>query len=119
MARNFTLKFLRKLLNERSCQFQFAINHGRVDNTIEHPLQDKEYNQILNQALDLLPSQQKQVYHLARVEGLSHADIAQKMNISAWTVSNHMKSALKFIRQKLEPLIRFNSFLLFFSIVNQ
>src|SRR5687767_2645676 len=55
MARNFTLKFLRKLLNERSCQFQFAVDHGRVDNTIEHPLQDKEYNYILNQTLDLLP----------------------------------------------------------------
>jgi RNA polymerase sigma-70 factor (family 1) len=119
MARNLTLKFLRKLLNERSCQFQFAIEHEGVDNTIEHLLLDKEYDKIVNQTLAMLPSQQRQVYHLARVDGLTHADIAQKMNISPWTVSNHMKSALKFIRQKLGPFARFNLSLILLRIFDQ
>jgi RNA polymerase sigma-70 factor (family 1) len=116
MARNLALKFLRRLYNERSRQFQFTLEHSRVDTTAEHLLQEREYTEILKKTLDLLPPQQKQVYYLSKFEYMSHEEIAQKMSISAWTVSNHMKSALKFIRQRLDTVIGFNALLVVLRI---
>jgi RNA polymerase sigma-70 factor (ECF subfamily) len=113
MARNKTLNLLKKLLNDRKIQFHYAAAHGRVDNNVEHSMQDKEYTRIFNQTLELLPAQQKQVYYLAKVEGLPFTDIAQKMNISPLTVGVHMKRALKFLRGKIIPIAKLNSFLLF------
>jgi RNA polymerase sigma-70 factor (family 1) len=111
MARNKTLNLLRKLLNDRTIQFHYAVAHGRFDNNFEHSMQDKEYTTIFNQTLELLPAQQKQVFYLAKMEGLPVADIAQKMNISPLTVGVHMKRALKFLREKIIPVARLNSFL--------
>lgn len=115
MARNLALNFLRRLYNERSRQFQFTLEHSRVDNTAEYLLQEREYNEILQRTLDMLPPQQKQVYYLSKFEYMTHEEIAQKLSISAWTVSNHMKSALKFIRQRLDSVIGLNSLIVLFK----
>jgi RNA polymerase sigma-70 factor (family 1) len=116
MARNKTLNLLKKLLNDRKIQFHYTVAHGRFDNNVERSIQDKEYTRIFDRAVELLPAQQKQVYHLAKVEGLPFADIAQKMNISPLTVGVHMKRALKFLREKIIPITRLNSFLLLLNI---
>lgn len=51
--------------------------------------------------IDSLPSQQKQVIRLSRIEGLSHEEIAEKLNISIRTVENHIYRALNTIKKKL------------------
>jgi RNA polymerase sigma-70 factor (ECF subfamily) len=59
----------------------------------------REFQRIIHTAIGLLPPQQKQVYHLSREEGLSHDEIAQRMNLSKNTVRNHIVAALNSIRQ--------------------
>lgn len=44
-------------------------------------------------------SKKKLIYHLSRVEELSHDEIALKLNISKNTVKNHMVEASRFIRE--------------------
>jgi RNA polymerase sigma-70 factor, ECF subfamily len=63
-----------------------------------------EYNELTNkldQIVRNLPSRQKEVYLLHKVEGLKYKEISERLNISVNTVENHMSSALKTIRKKL------------------
>jgi len=68
-----------------------------VDLQIEYAELDEKLDEIIK----ALPSRQKEVYLLHRVEGLKYSEIAEKMNISINTIENHMSRALKTIRKKL------------------
>ncbi|SKC40552.1 RNA polymerase sigma factor [Ohtaekwangia koreensis] len=103
MARNLTYKTLRKLAFEELAKSKFTEESILVDNTMDDLLLEKQYEQLLQQAVGLLPSQQKQVFQLAKVEGLSHEAIAKQLNISRLTVKTHMAKALQFIRHYLQP----------------
>jgi RNA polymerase sigma-70 factor (ECF subfamily) len=103
MARNLTLNQLEKLANERVAQYKFISDLKGVTDNTDHALAEQQYEQLLQETLALLPPQQKRVYELSRIEGLNHEDIARQLNISHWTVNNHISCALKFIRLHLKP----------------
>lgn len=48
-----------------------------------------------------LPDRQREALLLSRYEGLSHAEIADVMNVSARTVNNHLVAALRTLRNKV------------------
>ncbi len=62
----------------------------------------KEYEGIINKAVDQLPEQQKKIFKLTRQQGLSHEQISKELGITRRTVSNHMTKALNSIRQFLK-----------------
>jgi RNA polymerase sigma-70 factor (ECF subfamily) len=103
MAKNLTLNYLRKLAAEHIAQYKFTTQRNNIDNSTEFPLIDQQLEDLLNKTIEKLPPQQREVYHLARVEGLTHEAIATRLHISPHTVRNHMVSALKFIKVTLEP----------------
>mgnify|MGYP000892551097 CR=1 FL=1 len=76
-----------------------------TDNTLENSIQEREYEQLLQNALSQLPVHQREIFRLAREEGLSHEEIARKLNLSRLSVKAHMKRALAFLRRKLGPII--------------
>ncbi|MNY30981.1 RNA polymerase sigma factor [compost metagenome] len=57
---------------------------------------------VIKQALELLPAQQKEVYRLCHQEGLKYEEAALRLNISVNTVQTHMSRALKFLRTHLK-----------------
>ena len=57
--------------------------------------------QDLNSLTNKLTPYQKEIFLLSREEGLSNKEIAQKLNISANTVKNHLVTALKFIKYNM------------------
>ena len=61
----------------------------------------REYEAKLREAIGLLSPQRRLVYALSREKGLSHVDIARKLQLSKHTVSNHIVEAQKFIRSYL------------------
>lgn len=74
-----------------------------------------ELKKILDTAVEKLPSRQKLVYHLSRVEGLKYNEIAGRLNISPLTVKKHMQQALHFIREQFShyPVTPFIIYLLY------
>jgi len=71
----------------------------------EQPEAQTFYNelvQITSQIIEELPPKRKMIYQLSRNEGLSHKEIAQKMNVSVKTVESQMRLALQFIRKQLK-----------------
>lgn len=102
MAKNLTYKTLRKIAFEQTLQNNL-VRDLQSEEITESTLLDQQYTQLIEQAVGLLPSQQKQIFQLAKVEGLSHKDIAGQLKISHLTVKTHMAKALRFIRHYLQP----------------
>lgn len=77
-----------------------------------HAVEVKEYDHIIQKAIDQLPSQRKLIYYLNREEGLNYQQIANELHISRHTVKNQLSTALQSIRRFLAQGTRF--FSLFF-----
>jgi RNA polymerase sigma-70 factor (ECF subfamily) len=93
-ARNHALNYLRKVARER------ALEAARKEATAVAPADadPDERFELLEQAIAHLPPQQQNVYILHRRQGLSHAEIAERMHLSVETVKKHMSLALRSIR---------------------
>lgn len=64
----------------------------------------KELQEALNTALGLLTNQQRKVFELSRIQGLSHPEIAEMLNMQRETVKKHISDALRTIRGNLHRL---------------
>lgn len=62
----------------------------------------KETGAIIHEAIQSLSHRQRQIYQMAKQEGLKHAEIAQRLGLSTSTVKEHMKQALAKIRACLK-----------------
>ena len=102
MAKNLTYRTLRKMAAEEI--FRSNLLEESVDDEVaDGAVLEEQYDQLIQQAVGLLPAQQKQVFQLAKVQGLSHKDIAGQLKISHLTVKAHMAKALRSIRHYLQP----------------
>jgi RNA polymerase sigma-70 factor (family 1) len=62
----------------------------------------KEFQWMIQEAVDQLPPQLNRSFVLSRMAGMSHAEIARQMELSPLTVKSHIARALTFIRSYLE-----------------
>jgi RNA polymerase sigma-70 factor (family 1) len=102
-ARNRSLDHLRNQKIEKGMiqSLEKKMGDGTV-NTTEEVILYNETNRILQEAVRLLPEQQRTVYRLARLEGLSREEIAERLGISPNTVKNHLSSAIKTVKNYLD-----------------
>lgn len=97
-TRNHTLKLLRRMALEIKTSRMMADTYEDSHNETEEYIIFKESAQILSQAIDKLPPQQKLVYQLCHQEGLKYEEAAERLNLSKLTVKTHMQHALRFLR---------------------
>ncbi|MDR6804772.1 RNA polymerase sigma-70 factor (ECF subfamily) [Dyadobacter sp. BE34] len=90
----------------------------QADNATERMVQEDEREKLLQEAVRSLPDHQRKIFQLAREEGLSHEAIAERMNLSRLAVKAHMKRILRFIRTRLDPVLKAETFfwLLIFAV---
>ena len=60
----------------------------------------------MEQAVEALPNRRRLIYRMARHQGMSYAEIAAALGISAKTVENQMGRALKLLRERLADFSR-------------
>jgi len=82
---------------------------SELQNTTEEEVIAHDLEHYAEKIVDKLPRQQQLVYKLSRVEGLSHKEIAEQLQISPNTVKNHMVEALKTLKTHL----KYSDFLFF------
>jgi RNA polymerase sigma-70 factor (ECF subfamily) len=70
----------------------------------------------IREAIDNLPPQMKKVFEMSRYDGLAHAEIARRMNLSKKTVETQIGRAIKKLKEKLEIFIG-GSFIIFFMVM--
>lgn len=102
IAYNTTISLLRKRVNENKYHDRLKLKQQitEADQIIDE-IHLKEINSHLKYLLEQLTPRQKEIFQLSREEGLTHDEIAKKLNISVHTVKNHMVTALAFINSHL------------------
>ena len=75
------------------------------DYTVESPeflLEEKEYHDRLQKALEELSEEQRVTFLLNRIEGKKHQEIADMLGISRKAVEKRIYTTLKILREKVE-----------------
>lgn len=98
IARNETYKILKQIAKNYKIVL-LAENHEAISHeNSEDSLIAKEYNSLLQKAIDKLPHQQKQVFQLIKQEQLKRNEVAEILHIQPETVKFHLAQAMKNIR---------------------
>jgi RNA polymerase sigma-70 factor (ECF subfamily) len=101
IARHLAIDHLRKKVFTTNNE-DYLVDYFSDDAITPHEKAEyKELEKVLNSAIDNLPAQLQQVFRLSRFEGLSHAEIALRMNITRITSKSYMVRALYAIRKYL------------------
>lgn len=100
MARNLIFDSIKAIAQETSAIQELAHSPQHVNDT-DDLVSETQYEALLHKVVNELPPQQKQIFRLARMEGLSHQAIAAQLQISRLTVKTHMAKALQTIRQSI------------------
>ena len=110
IAYNSTMSLLRKRLTEVKYR-EYLKRFQQVETTapVIEELQFNELNEKVQALLNQLTPRQKEIYMLSREEGLTHKEIAKKLEISENTVKNHLVNTLRYLKSHISS--RFFCFL--------
>jgi len=93
-------QFRQKVKDQKYEQFLIQQAQQNYQNP-EEELEYKELKSLVNDALTELPERRREIYQFSREEGLSHKEIASRLNINSKTVENQINLALRHIRKRL------------------
>lgn len=101
LSRNHITDHLRKkVFNAENVDFlleYFSSDAVSVHDKMEY----RELENLLSRAVEQLPDKVREVFKLSRHEGLSHPQIAEKLNISVFTSRTYITRAIQEIRAYL------------------
>lgn len=103
IARNLTYNHLRSIANQESLKEEFWKNISDLSKQTEDCLLLKEYENLVEDILQNIPTQKRSIFILSRKQGKTNQEIAELLGISPKTVKNHLWATLKTIRTQLEP----------------
>lgn len=115
IAYNTTISLLRK----RTCEKKYLDHLKSLQQPVDSlnlidEIHFNELNEKVQSMLDELTPRQKEIFQLSREEGLSHDEIAKKLDISINTVKKHMANTLAFLKLHIDSSLTIN--LLFFHL---
>ena len=101
ITRNLLLNELRTRLNSQKTKdevlkLSIAEEYDNFEQTEFNELKEK-----LDLEIDNLPVKQKEIFILSRREGLSHKEIAEKLNISTKTVEYHIGQSIRILKNRI------------------
>jgi RNA polymerase sigma-70 factor (ECF subfamily) len=100
-SKRLSLNALRNTITAKSHLENLFVHFNESSNSVEETVFAHDLGALAEKVIADLPSQQQTVFKLSRIEGHSHKEIADHLNISTNTVKNHMGTALKTIKSKL------------------
>jgi len=101
IAQNIVYDFYRKAARDGKLLSEIkAVSVAAYLHT-EETILFKETSEMLNNAIDGLPAQQKLVFILCKIEGKSYAEVSRRLGISISTINGHIVKATKHIKKYL------------------
>lgn len=79
---------------------QFLADTPETGYEIERDIDVRDMRKLIDEIINSMPEQRRQVFILSRKHFLTNEQIAQKLNISKRTVEKHISLALNTIREK-------------------
>lgn len=105
VVRNTSYNALKRMAAE-NIVFKKMLDKQKVPaESMEDVMNSKELESLIFKAVQRLPPQQRKIFLLSRMQGLKHSEIAQKLGISVFTVKNHIKAALRFLKSNVQSNI--------------
>ncbi|SDE58765.1 RNA polymerase sigma-70 factor, ECF subfamily [Mucilaginibacter pineti] len=99
IARNKTIDFLRRLALETNIIQTLSTQLTEVHNIVDEKLNADSLLLIVNEALRGLSVQKQQIFELSKIQGFSHDEISEKLQLSKSTVKNHLSETLKHLKK--------------------
>ncbi|MEO9209952.1 MAG: RNA polymerase sigma-70 factor [Ginsengibacter sp.] len=101
MSHNYAINGLKRMARETLALAEINKQEAKSYNSADENVIHKDVQQLLNKAIEQLPTQQKLVFKMSWNEGLKQEEIAQRLNISILTVKKHKGEALRKIRENI------------------
>jgi RNA polymerase sigma-70 factor (family 1) len=107
VARNHAFNCLKQIAREKKQNKEWVNTVLHLASNDFEETSSAEAWDLIDEAVELLPAQQKKVYTLSRKHGMKQLEIARELNISLETVKKHMVLALRFLKNHLRTHIGF------------
>ncbi|NLS99369.1 MAG: RNA polymerase sigma-70 factor [Bacteroidales bacterium] len=104
ITRNLLLNELRSQLNEHKAKEKIYRESVAREYLLSEKIEFLELQEKLEQIIETLPDRRREIYLLSRKEGLSHKEIAVKLDISEKTVEYHITQSLSEIKKKMREI---------------
>jgi RNA polymerase sigma-70 factor (family 1) len=111
IARNLVYQETERLIYENKFISFYKEKHSEADNSTFEKIDADFVESFIDEIVDQLPDNQRNVFDLSRRKGLSNKEIAQQLNISEKAVENHIYRALQFIKERMKNHFVFLAFL--------
>ena len=102
ISKRLSLNALRQVGKSSNLVEKLLHQISELQNTTEEEVLAHDLEHYAEKVIEKLPRQQQLVFKLSRIEGLSHKEIAEQLQISPNTVKNHMVEALKTLKTHLK-----------------
>ena len=101
VARNHAFNCLKQLAREKKYKKEWIRSALQDTSDALETTPPPDPGRLIEEAVNLLPPQQRKVYILSRCFGLKNTAIALQLNITPQTVKKHIGLALRFIKNYL------------------
>lgn len=98
LTENKVIDYLRKVAADDRLRETVWQHLQQILNEAELYVAAKEYNQIIQKAINQLPPQRKLIYQLCKEDGMSYEQIASELRVSRHTVKNQLFTAVQSVR---------------------
>jgi RNA polymerase sigma-70 factor (ECF subfamily) len=105
MVHNACLNKIKQMQRQSEHHEEIAYYSVSAGNDVEYAIEYKELHHQIELAIESLPQRCREVFLLSRMQHLSYAEIAKKLQISHNTVETQIVKALKTLRLKLKDYI--------------
>ncbi|MDL5513361.1 RNA polymerase sigma-70 factor [Arenibacter sp. M-2] len=120
IAKNSAYNYLRSIASQESLKKEYWKNISSLNEETENSILLAEYEDLVNDILENIPTQKRSIFILSKQQGKSNEEIAELLGITQKTVKNHLWKTLQIIRAELKPYLAdticfFTTILLFTS----
>ncbi|TAJ11747.1 RNA polymerase sigma-70 factor [Marinilabiliaceae bacterium JC017] len=101
---NACIDFQRKASTKRNHNTQ-PVEDKSASEDFKDLVLEQEIENAINAAINELPEKRREIFLLSREKGMSYAEIARELSLSAKTVETQMSRSLKQLKEKLSDYI--------------
>jgi RNA polymerase sigma-70 factor (family 1) len=102
ITKNLSINFLKKAALDQAIRRSLVLEANKEDYSTIDALTSADYEASLEKAINHLPPQQQKVFRMSRIEGYTHAEIAEQLRLTKGTVKNYMILAIESISKFLK-----------------
>ena len=100
ITKGIVIDYLRKKVREEKLLYDYQTTLEEPEEDTKNDLRNSRLRKMYS-IIETMPKRQQVVFKMIRLEGFTYDEVAERLNISKNTVSNHFTAAMKFLRKKI------------------